>query len=216
MIVYIDESGDLGWNFSLPYHNGGSSRYLTISALLIPNDIRHFPKRVIKNIYNKYKISTSVEIKGHRLSESQKIYFCQQVVQLVQNHPQIRIVSITVNKQRVAAHIRQDHNKIYNYMIGLVLLDEIKTEPYVTLMPDPRSIKVESGNSLIDYLQIKLWFELDSQTRLEKIEIPSDKSLNLKFIDIIAHIIWDSYENHNSACANIISQHIHAKRLFFS
>lgn len=216
MIVYIDESGDLGWTFTKPFRRGGSSRYLTISFLLVPNELKHHPKRIIKNVYTKYKIPTTTEIKGSKLSVTQKTYFSNQVIQLLQSHPQIRIISITVNKQRVAEHIRRDGNKIYNYMIGLALLDEIKTEDRVTLMPDPRNIKVESGNSLIEYLQIKLWFELTSTTVLDIKRVSSDKSDNLKFIDIITHILWDGHENRNMICANILAPYIHTKRLFFS
>jgi hypothetical protein len=34
--IYLDESGDLGWKFDGPYLGGGSSRYLTITALCVP------------------------------------------------------------------------------------------------------------------------------------------------------------------------------------
>jgi len=36
MNVYVDESGDLGWEFAQPFRQGGSSRYLTIASLLVP------------------------------------------------------------------------------------------------------------------------------------------------------------------------------------
>lgn len=38
-------------------------------------------------------------------------------------------------------------------MIGLSLLDELSGHEQVTFVPDPRDIKVESDNSLHDYLQ---------------------------------------------------------------
>jgi len=79
-------------------------------------------------------------------------------------NPDIEIWAITVKKENVQEHIRKDPNKLYNYMIGLVLLDRIRQKPVVTFIPDKRSIKVESGNSLVDYLQIKLWFDLNVST----------------------------------------------------
>jgi hypothetical protein len=30
--IYLDESGDTGWLFELPYQRGGSGRYLVITA----------------------------------------------------------------------------------------------------------------------------------------------------------------------------------------
>lgn len=35
IIIYLDESGDLGFNFSAPFRTGGSSRFLTIGALSV-------------------------------------------------------------------------------------------------------------------------------------------------------------------------------------
>jgi hypothetical protein len=30
--IYLDESGDTGWSFALPYQRGGSSRYFVSTA----------------------------------------------------------------------------------------------------------------------------------------------------------------------------------------
>ncbi len=215
MIAYIDESGDTGWKFDKPYRLGGSSRYLTISALLVPNILKHHPKRIIRDFYKKYSIPTAKEIKGADLLPDQKLFFTNQVIHLLQTHQEIKIRSITVNKQNVQEHIRGDGNKIYNYMIGLLLLDEIANEDKVTLMPDPRSIKVKSGNSLLDYLQIKLWFDLSSKTILDISSIPSDKCDNLKFIDIVTHIIWCRFENNDATYLKMLNPYIKYKSLFF-
>jgi len=32
--IFVDESGDLGWQFNDPYRAGGSSRYLTLACLI--------------------------------------------------------------------------------------------------------------------------------------------------------------------------------------
>lgn len=128
MLVYIDESGDLGWTFDKPYRDGGSSRYLTISFLLTPSDSSKYPKRVVRDLYNKFKIPTKKEIKGTDLSNVQRTFFVKKVIDLILDHPEIRILCITVNKMNVADHIQKDPNKLYNYMIGLALLDEISQE----------------------------------------------------------------------------------------
>jgi uncharacterized protein DUF3800 len=65
-IIYLDESGDLGWNFTAPYRYGGSSRYLTIAALCVPSGKKHIPKRAIRELYDKFKWPTSVEKSGNR------------------------------------------------------------------------------------------------------------------------------------------------------
>jgi hypothetical protein len=38
MRIYIDESGDLGWTLDKPNRNGGSSKYITITGIVISNE----------------------------------------------------------------------------------------------------------------------------------------------------------------------------------
>ena len=120
-----------------------------------------------------------------------------------------------MNKENVQDHIRQDPNKLYNYMISLILLDKIKNKPKVTFIPDKRSIKVESGNSLIDYLKIKLWFDLNVQTIIQNCPEESDRCLNLQFIDWVSHIIWSRFEYHEFEVFNVLKDKIKLTNLFF-
>jgi len=82
-------------------------------------------------------------------------------------------------------------------------------------IPDPRTIKVSSGNSLVDYLQIKLWFELNSATVIRHVSQESKASLNLQFADFISHIIWSRYEDSEIDVYNLIKPNIYEKHLFF-
>ncbi len=158
MNVYFDESGDLGWKLEKPFGKGGSSRYLTIAFLIIPVEKKHLTKRIVKKTYKFEKRNPRIELKGKDLTKKGIAYFSNKTKILLQNHKDIKIVTITVKKENVLNHIREDSNKLYNYMINLALLDWIKDLQIVTLIPDPRSIRVESKNSMLDYLKIKLWF----------------------------------------------------------
>jgi hypothetical protein len=214
MIAYIDESGDLGWSFTRPYRDGGSSRYLTISTLIVKDELKIYPKRVVADLYRRLHRSPKNEIKGADLSQQHKEHFAEEVINLLNAQSGISIFSITVKKENVQQHIRDDGNKLYNYMIGLSILDFIQNEPKVILVPDPRSIKVKSGNSMLDYLSIKLWFEMNSQTKLEMSPIPSDQCSNIQFVDIVTHMIWNNYEDGNNICFNKLLGKIHNKQLF--
>lgn len=193
MRVYLDESGDLGWTFSHPYRNGGSSRYLTIAYLFVPNLHKKKPKECIKSLYAKYKWAS--EKKAADATLNQKIQVAQLAAKLLVDCPDIKIDVITVKKENVQAHIRLDGNKLYNYMCALVVPDYLKGHERALFIPDKRSIKVESGNSLADYLQTKMWFELDIQTVL--INQPEESSENycLQFVDWVAHCVWIHYED---------------------
>lgn len=140
MNIFIDESGDLGFTFTRPFRKGGSSRFLTISFLLVPQNLSPLTKRIVRAIYKRKKQSTAVELKGSELSNEDKLYFSNKVVTLLKRNPRIKIFAITVDKRRVKAHIREDPNKLYNYMISLVLPEKIRRYSEVNFIPDKNSI----------------------------------------------------------------------------
>ena len=213
--IYLDESGDLGWVLNKPYRHGGSSRYMTIAYVVCPNEKKHLLKRIVRKIYEKTGTDPKIELKGSALSVDTKKYFATKVRELVSMNPDIKIGAITVNKSKVQQHIRDDANKLYNYMIKLAVLDTVRNEPLVNLIRDNKSVKVKSGNSLIDYLQTTLWFEMNSKTKI--IDIPSDskKVQNLIFIDWMNNLIWGNYEDDNSAPYQILKSVIESRKLFF-
>lgn len=216
MLIYLDESGDLGWTFTAPYRNGGSSRYLTIASLVVHPSKKHLPKRLIKNLYNKFHWPTSLERKWSDMSSTERKHFAVKASALMARNPgNIRYLSITVRKENVLNHIRNDSNKLYNYMIGLSLLNEMSKHSDVTFIPDPRSIKVESGNSLHDYLQTQLWFDKAVQTQLNTIPCDSSASLNVQFADMLSGIVQGHFEDGNSSPWEAIQSSISYKTLFF-
>ena len=215
MNLYLDESGDLGWTLDKPYQAGGSSRYLTIATLIIPKTISHLPKRIMRKMYKSRNQPTNIEIKGNSLSNKEKDNFIRMTISLFKEQPLIQSSIITVKKENVQTHIRTDANKLYNYMVNFAALDKIKSHPVVNFIPDPRTIKIASGNSLIDYLQIKLWFEMNAATKLIYTPMESKSNLNLQFIDFICHIVWKRYEFNEFRFYNELRPHILEKHLFF-
>lgn len=213
--VYLDESGDLGWSLDKPYHKGGSSRYLTIAFVICQSEKKHLLQRIVRKVYERTKTDPKLELKGSSLTTDIKCYFAELVRNTVSMNPDIIIGSITVNKSKVKSHIRKDANKLYNYMIRLAVLPKVKGEPVVNLIRDNKTIKVKSGNSLIDYLQTEMWFYFDSPTSL--VDLPSDskKVKNLIFIDWINNLIWGKYENNNSQPYDILKNVITSHKLFF-
>lgn len=216
MIIYLDESGDLGWTFTAPYRRGGSSRYLTIASLVVSPAKKHLPKRLIQKLYKKFNWHANVEKKWADMSLNERIWFAKQAHNLQASNPNdIRYLSITVKKENVQPHIRSDANKLYNYMIGLSLLNEMSKHPSVIFVPDPRSIKVESGNSLHDYLQTQLWFEKQVATTLITTPCDSASSKNVQFSDMLSGIVQGHFEDGNSKPWSEIRSTISYKTLFF-
>jgi hypothetical protein len=213
--IYLDESGDLGFDFAKPYRIGGSSRFLTIGALCVPPTKKHLPKRVVKGLYSKFGWNPANEKKWADMSGSARTEFAQRAREMCDKNPDICLHSITVKKQKVMAHIRNDSNKLYNYMIRLSLLDFMATHDAVTLMPDPRAIKVQSGNSLHDYLQIELWFSKVVKTTLITLLHDSQHSLGIQFADMLAGLVHSHYEDSEHNHFVTLCPRIRLTRLYF-
>lgn len=214
-IIYLDESGDLGWSFAAPFRAGGSSRHLTISAVCTPEAKEHLPKRVIRDLYTEFNWHTNREKKWVEMSEKSRGRFAVEANKLVTSHPEICLRTITVKKENVMAHIRADSNKLYNYMICLCLSEHMAQHERVTLIPDPRSLKVKSGNSLHDYLQVDLWFYRQVKTALITKPQDSKKNLNIQFADMLAGLVWAHYEDGEKANYMALAPKIRQKCLYF-
>jgi hypothetical protein len=215
MIIYLDESGDLGWKLDAPYRNGGSSRYLTIAALCVPSEKKHLPERIIKSLYRHNKWPTSKEKKWSDMSTSQRSRFVHETEKLCSTHTDISLIAIVVKKSNVQSHIRKDANKLYNYMIKLALIDFMAQFHHVTLIPDPRSIKVQSGNSLHDYLQTELWFNKNAITSLKTKPVDSHACLGLQFSDMLAGTVQTRFEDNKMEAYQVLGNKIKLTTLFF-
>ncbi len=213
--VYLDESGDLGWKFDKAYRQGGSSRYLTISSVITPENKDHLPERVIRDLYKKFQWKTSKEKKWSSMKNPAKNMFCEKSAALIRKHEDIFYHSITVYKPNVQPHIRKDANKLYNYMIGLMLLDEISKFAVVNFIPDPRSIKIQSGNSLSDYIQTKLWFEKKVATQLINTPQDSANCAGVQFADMLSGVVQQHFEDQCTDRFNMIENVTTIKKLFF-
>lgn len=214
-LIYADESGDLGWSFTQPYGRGGSSRYLTIAAMHVPQGCEHLPERAVRGLYKRFQWDSRKEKKWVDMKPGARDAFAKSAVRLIERDVGIRYTAIIVSKERVAPHIREDENKLYNYMIRLMLAEEMAKHQQVTFLPDPRSIKVESGRSLHDYLQTVLWFDLGAQTRLETTPQDSAHCLNIQFADMLAGTIQSHFELGDSRPWDELKGCIHLEKLFF-
>jgi hypothetical protein len=214
-IFYVDESGDPGWIFNAPYRKGGSSRYMTIGALICPSEKKHLPKRLIRNLYNQFAWSYGTEKKWTQMTMPEKERFAQEANNLASNHPDIKLFAMTVAKENVTGHMRKDGNKLYNYMVKLLLANEMCQYDNVTLVPDAKSIKVASGNSLHDYLWIHLTYERGVETDLKTFPCDSSCTPNVQFADMLSGLVHHYYEDSYTNCWNIINNKITSRTLFF-
>jgi len=174
------------------------------------------PKRVVKSLYKKFGWPFDEEIKWSGMNIAERREFAELAREMCEKHQDIFLHGIIVQKQNVMEHIRKDSNKLYNYMIRLSLLDRMANHDVVTMVPDPRSIKVRSGNSLHDYLQTELWFTKRATTNLVTNPADSRDSLGVRFADKLAGLVQARFEDNESSYFQILAQRIFLSRLFFS
>lgn len=214
--IYVDESGDTGWTFDAPYRRGGSSRFLTIAAVIVSDEKRHHTKRVIKSLYGRLSAPPADEIKWVHLTDEHRAWLANQITLLqTKLGSDLLLTSMTVRKEKVFPHIRKEPNFLYNYMLNLLLSQHMAKHQNVTLIPDQRSIKVSSGSTMHDYLQTQLWFEHQAITKLKTTPLDSRNCMGLQFADMLAGFIQSHYEDGKSHYITSLRKHIKMRELYF-
>lgn len=196
--IYLDESGDLGWNMDKPYQRGGSSRMLTLAAICMPEEKSKYVQRIVRALYTKRKRPLKNELKSVDLNLADKELFLKMTSKLLQEHKDIQLRSITVHKEYVNEKMKKDPNVLYNYMIKCLLLKCICASKFVDFMPDRRSEKVNTKWNMGEYLnQMILEHAIDNEVINQScnvVPMDSSKCLELQFIDFYAGLIWSAYE----------------------
>jgi hypothetical protein len=213
--IYLDESGDTGWSFALPYPRGGSSRYLVIAASVLPPGVVSHPERLVRNLYKHRLWNSFNEKKWVHMSPSARTAFSIAAADLLARNPDIHLCGIIANKLLVGDHIYRDPTTLYNYMVKRLLLGEMAKHDRVNFRPDPRSLRVDRRLSLQDYLQTELWFGEGVRTQLETVSLDSRSSLNLQFVDMISGAIHAHFEFGETRNWALLEPHLRLEKLNF-
>lgn len=218
MKVFIDESGDLGWTLDKPNRNGGSSKFLTITGIVISEEEEKYISRFIADIYKKYNLTPNIEKKGANFIPEHAAYITNQLNKIVAKSHSFKIILITVNKSKVFESLRKDKNIFYNYVLGLLLKPEIVQHNSIEIVLDKRTIKVSHGESFPDYIKTEIWGQgLDIEISCSFIESTHNKMI--WFADWFANFIWRNHEDNENSSYNLVTQlpkdNFFEKKLFF-
>jgi len=206
MYVYLDESGDLGFG-------QGGSRYFTIAFVVMEN---HVPfRRCVKKVKVKHHIPREVELKGNTTRLLIKEDLLNSFAKL-----DIEIHAITVKKTNVEPKLQKDSNILYNYMVGLSLVERILEEPRdanVVINVDRRIISITSGFKFNEYLKYKVWYEgKRPDIGLGINHLDSHEAYAIQGIDVICNSIFRKYNSNNYKLFNIIKDKVkNDRKLFF-
>lgn len=109
--IYLDESGCLGWKLDAPYQRGGSNRFFTLAAAIIPDDCERL---LVRGVYTQRGRPARNELKSVHLSARERINFAGKLAKIYHKCLDVQFVSITVRKDAVNAAFRRNPNSLYN------------------------------------------------------------------------------------------------------
>jgi hypothetical protein len=199
MHIFLDESGDLGFDFS----KKGTSRHFIITVLLtrdpkrIANCIRHLKEDALQQKYKKVP-----EIKFNNSPEP----FRDRVIQKLAQQ-EIFVLAFCLNKAKIVAKLHDKKDKVYNYVAGL-LFDKIlnAANPGEDLVMTVDKVKV--GKIQIEdfnfYLGLKLFLAGQPERKLEVIHEDSQRDRCLQAVDFICGSIFRKYEFRDMGLYNLL------------
>lgn len=185
MYIFLDESGDLGFDFE----KAGTSRQFVISLLVCrdkqaQDGFRRAVARTLKNKLNQRKNSTRTvaELKGTGTTFVIKQYFFRQLPK-----DGWQIYSVTLNKLRVDAPLRSKagKKKLYNFLARFILEKVYfpKDVQQVSLVVD-RCKNKEEIRDFNQYMVNQLEALLPLNARLNIDHLGSHESAGLQAVDL--------------------------------
>lgn len=204
MFIYLDESGDLGFDFS----KEKTTRKFVITILVCNSDdvrkeFRKAVRRTLKNKLNRKKKNTRyvTELKGTDTTLEIKKYFFRNI-----KNDDWGIYTLALNKVRVENHLRAKtgKKKLYNFLSRFLLeklpLSDVSRN--VELVVD-RCKNKEEIRDFNQYLINQLESLLPLNTALNISHLTSEESAELQAVDLFSWGIFRRYENNDTGWYDI-------------
>lgn len=214
--LYLDESGDLGFDFV----NKQPSKYFTITILALRGSdvnrqlINAVKKTIRRKLNPKNKRKRIVEeLKGTDTTLDIKKYFYNQIHDL-----KFVIYSITLNKKRVYQQLSENKSRVYNFVARQVL-DQIPFEKNngerVYFIVD----RCKNKREIVDfnqYITKQLEGRLDPTTPLEISHKNSKEMPGIQAADLFAYGIFQKYEHRDHKWFDIFQTKIRFDQLYLA
>src|SRR3990167_10827466 len=193
LYLYLDESGDLGFDFV----NKKPSGFFTICILVVKG--MESRKRIVKmiertlrrklNPRNKRKRFVQ-ELKASSTTLSIKEYFYRNIIDV-----DFSVYSITLNKKRVYPRLIEDKARVYNWVVRLLLdqIDFSTADTQISLVIDKSKSKPEIAE-FDRYVLSNLQGKIDPKIPLIISHRDSQEDLCLNAVDLFSWGVFRKYE----------------------
>ncbi|MCA9341012.1 DUF3800 domain-containing protein [Candidatus Saccharibacteria bacterium] len=198
--VYMDESGDLGFDFT----KQKTSRYFVVSFVFTAH-----PRQLDKMVNKIFHGFTKKEVKNHH-----------GVLHCYKEHPKNRVrllnslaksnssvLTLKLDKKRVYTRLHDEKHVLYNYVVN-ILLDRMIGKKLIPLDGEIRF--VASRRETSKFLNENFVNYLNSQTasnhklKIQTEIIKPSQEKGLQVIDFVAWSYFRKYEHTDSSYADII------------
>lgn len=210
--LYLDESGDLGFDFV----NKNPSKFLTLAILSVngTDNNRRLINTVKRTIRKKLKPSggpARLELKASKAAPAVIEYFLGKLAGL-----EIRAYTLTLNKKRLFASLTRDKSRIYNYIARLVV-DRVAIEPELDCVEFiiDRSKGKKEIHEFDEYVKKQLQGRIDPErTRFIIKHEDSCLAHGLQAVDSISWAVFRKYERKDNRWLGIIKNVLEYESLY--
>ncbi len=206
--LYLDESGDLGFDFV----NKKPSKFFTITILAIGSQnanrqMINAVKKTLRRKLNQPKNHKRMipELKGTGTTLEVKKYFFDQVKDI-----KFGIYSITLNKKKVFERLARNKSRVYNYVARQVL-DQIPFEKNdserIELILDKSMAKPEIAE-FNTYIRRQLEGRFPPSIPLDIYHWLSHENYGLQATDLFCWGLFQKYERQNLDWLNVFAEKV--------
>jgi len=213
--LYLDESGDLGFDFS----KQGTSKYFTIcivatSHVETNNKFRIAVKTTLRNKINIKRNSKRLEneLKGSDMCLAYKKYTWSKI-----KDSTFLIYSITINKEGVNQPLKENKDKLYNYIAKLVVNSlplELASDTIEFIIDKSKNKKERQDFNT--YLSKVIKAKLLKDVSINITHISSETSPGLQMADIFCNGIYSMYQHKNKEWYKCFQEKIKFEQLYFN
>ena len=197
--IFLDESGDLGFNFSKPK----TTKYFIITFLFVDRKrpIEKIIRTVHSNLRKKYNMRDGMI---HACKEEPST--CQRVCRKLAEKP-IKVMTIFLNKKKVFTKLQNEKAVLYNYVTN-ILIDRIMTKRLVDKKEEIRLVASRRETNKFLNLNFKNYLESQVLTNHKinisiEIKTPSEEK-GLQAADMLSWAIFRKYEYADDSYYNLI------------
>ncbi|MBU0570106.1 DUF3800 domain-containing protein [Patescibacteria group bacterium] len=202
--IFMDESGDLGFDF----RKKGTSKYFVVTFLF--SATKRPIEKVVKKTFKSLPLKVQRKHAGclHAVKEKPKTRF--KLLGLL-NEQDISIIAIYLNKRKVYTRLQDEKHVLYNYITN-ILLDRvyskklIPTKGTIELLASQRETNKFLNTNFKQYLESQI--KSNHKFRITVDIKPSHSDKGLQAVDFACWAIFRKIEKNDGSYANIVKSKI--------